>query len=530
MNDYLQRVIIGGVILIGIVGGVVYGQLNSNNVSSDVVADAVLGAGEKVELPQLRTYKTKTFDNGDGTKTVDVFGTDIHYKDNLGDFQDVDIQFTDMGAYWQMTQASYRLYVAKDFSANQLIRFDNRYEGANHTIYYEPKTLAWVNNPDLSDLVVFRNQQSVQGIVTGNKIRWTDAFGAGIHFEVTLRASGFKKEIIVDAKNNLELPPTADHKLAVLFRYQGDGLRVLNKLGQEWDKSAYFEDEDGFDLEDVGAHKSFIRPAYITDSSIHKNPQSIKVFWKLYNGSLWQAKVLPKTYLNNATYPIRADTVTDFSATSGGDGDITSGPSTFANVRTGTSLSVDKVDTQGNLYQDPTWYLRRLYFPFDTSSIPDADTVTAATITLTHPHINYLINGSRNAAFVDSAQSSGTNLTTSDWTPTSFTPVTDEKSFSSISAGGSNSTHTWTFSDLTQISKTGYTMTQLLGESDYENDSTTNSAGNYVDFYYNEESTSTRRPKLSVTYTAGATEATTTPYMLIKGDVMLGGDVIIKRQ
>jgi hypothetical protein len=57
---------------------------------------------------------------------------------------------------------------------------------------------------------------------------------------------------------------------------------------------------------------------------------------------------------------------------------------------------------------------------------------------------------------------------------------------------------------MSQINKTGYTTLALLGESDYENDSTTNSNTNYVDFYFNDEATSSRRPKLTVTYSAGA--------------------------
>src|SRR5574343_1889301 len=108
-----------------------------------------------IELAYKRTYNAKHFDIGDGRKVMHAHAGHIHYKDENGDFQDVDYTLEDKGAYWQMTKSNYRLYVAKDFSANQLIRFDNRFDGANHTIYYEPKMLAWVNNPDMSDMQVF---------------------------------------------------------------------------------------------------------------------------------------------------------------------------------------------------------------------------------------------------------------------------------------------------------------------------------------------------------------------------------------
>ena len=206
----------------------------------------------------------------------------------------------------------------------------------------------------------------------------------------------------------------------------------------------------------------------------------------------------------------------EFPATSGGDGNITSGAGTFANVRgAGVSLTVDKVDDDGNLYQDGSWYLRRLFFPFDTSAIDNGATVTGATVTLTHRSLNKATSGTRNAAFVYGGQADGTSLASGDWTPDSFTLISDEKTFASIVAGGANSAHTWTLSDLTQINLTGYTTLMLIGESDYENDSTTNSATNYVDFWFNEAATSGYRPKLTVTYTVSAASSTSaTPFVI----------------
>ena len=131
------------------------------------------------EILDKRTYRSKNYDLANDKKSLEVWGSDVHYKDEQGDLVDVDIHFEDKGTYWAMTKASYRLFIAKDFGADQLIRFDNKYEGANHSIFYEPKMLAWINNPDLSDMQVFRNQQSVTGVLTGDVIRYANAFGDG---------------------------------------------------------------------------------------------------------------------------------------------------------------------------------------------------------------------------------------------------------------------------------------------------------------------------------------------------------------
>ena len=147
------------------------------------------------EISQNRTYNAKVFLNDDGSKTLRSHVGHIHYRGTDGVMKDVNFGLEDMGTYWQMVKASYKLLIAKDFGANQLIRFQNKYRGANHEIIYEPKMLAWVNKSDLSDMQVFRNQQSVQGYITGenqNVIRYDNAFGNGLHFEITLLRSGFK--------------------------------------------------------------------------------------------------------------------------------------------------------------------------------------------------------------------------------------------------------------------------------------------------------------------------------------------------
>lgn len=296
------------------------------------------------------------------------------------------------------------------------------------------------------------------------------------------------------------------------------------------DKYEYAEDAKGVPIE---ASKKMVRayayrsdevaPAAKNEISRTKNSVVYKVNDTTYRAEFYAGDSFSKTDTNEwrvvkyATTTIDAFQkqtsflgiiprvyADDFPATSGGDGYITSGAGTFANVRgAGVSLGVNKINDDGNLYQDISWYLRRLFFPFDTSAIDDGATVTGATVTLTHPSVNKNTSGTLNAAFVVSGQADGTSLASGDWTPDSFTLISDEKTFASIVAGGANSAHTWTLSDLTQISLTGYTTLALLGESDYENDMSTNSATNYVDFWFNEAATAGYRPKLTVTYTTG---------------------------
>jgi hypothetical protein len=351
------------------------------------VDEVLLGGG--TEMVNKRTYRAKFWQNG-ATTTGTFHGGEIHYKGEDNQFYDVDFTtLEDMGLYWRMVKGNYKFFIAKQFNREQLIRFDNVYDGANHSIYYEPKMLAWVNATDLSDMQVFRNQQNATGTVsTANGltvIRYTDAFGEGIHFEVTLNRFGFKKEIVIDAKNKLESPPTANHKLVALFKYRGDGLAVRKTDNTAWDNDSYFESEDGFSISTTTG-RTLILPAYIEDSATSTGQPDrarLKVFWKKYNEALWQAKVLPKVFLQNAVYPVRADTVTAYPG-GAGDGDAYSVESTWANARdTADTLAVENTSANTNFigtqYYNSTYRVFRGFFPVDTSGIDDAATISSST-------------------------------------------------------------------------------------------------------------------------------------------------------
>jgi hypothetical protein len=459
------------------------------------------------EIINKRTYNAKHFQNDDGDFTINAHIGHIHYKDSNGDLQESDISFEDKGTYWAMTKHNYKLYINKDFGGDQLIRFDNKYEGANHTIYYEPKMLAWVNATDLSDTQVFRNQQSVTGELVGtNVIRYTNAFGDGIHFEITLMRSGFKKEIIIDAKNKLELPPTTNHKLVALFKYTGDGLNVKNG-STTWDKDAYLEADDGYEIcEEANAiYKSFIKPAYILDNGTNK--QLIKVFWKKYNNSLWQAKVLPKAFLNNAVYPVRADTTTSYYATAG-DGIVThyhsSGSPTWNDIHDAATGSGADSSSNPDFIQAalnaPEGACKRAFYAFNTGDIGSENTVSSATFYLTGVNVwgvNYI--------YVDGAsQASTSSLATTDFSAVSTTAYSSK--ITTVNVDHTHYNISLNSTGISAINKTGYTKMSVRSDYDYEDVSPGNN--NYgTTFYFSETAGTDLDPYLSVTYAAGGTAA-----------------------
>jgi hypothetical protein len=486
------------------------------------------------ELLSMRNYTSKTFLNTDGSKTFEGHCGHIHYPDAQGNLIDVDYAFEDMGTYWQMKKANYHIYIAKDFAVPQLIRFDNKLKGANHTIYYEPHSIWYVDktNPNTRNKV--RDAQSVTGVLTGNKIYYTNAFGNGIDFQITLRRSGFKKEVVIPV--NLNLNPPANRVPVVLFRYQATGLILKsNDSAQDWDEDSYYESEEGFTIrEAVSQYKSHILPAYIEDSDPQREKQKLKIFWEKRNGSLWQAKVIPLAFLDSAVYPIRFDTLTNYDPTTGDGTARRSGTDTTWDACHNGASGTGNTDTAEvgviSVEVYAKYNLRRAFFPINTAAIPDAATISSAVMKIWVNSKTEDVSDAYSyvALVAPTTQASTTALENDDYVDCAAVHpgggkadiiASDEIDIGDTTIGAYND---WTLNTLgkTNISKTGITMLGARVGNDIEDvtiGSVSDNVTNEINVSWSEETSGNEDPYLAVTYLNNYTLACDTGSYAVTG-------------
>ncbi|MGE5576811.1 MAG: hypothetical protein ACM3TT_06385 [Syntrophothermus sp.] len=189
------------------------------------MASPVLADSRK-ELIGERTEYTKKFDNGDRTITFQVSSSPLHYQDDAGTWQDIDLDVTNIG------EPDYELGVLKN-------KFKTRFgRHANQPTRFDFKG-AWVQfKPEGS--------KNVPGVAAGSTVTYQGAWeGADLRYKVG--AEELKEEIVLQA-------PGAVTRFRFHFVAHGVSAR------QEADGSIGFYLADGI--------KSFTMPApFMYDSA-----------------------------------------------------------------------------------------------------------------------------------------------------------------------------------------------------------------------------------------------------------------------
>lgn len=186
------------------------------------------------------------------------------------------------------------------------------------------------------------------------------------------------------------------------------------------------------------------------------------------------------------------------------DGHINSANAAYATARTGGTLTVDTSTSSQNAVGQVEFFgynCAEGFLDFDTSGIPDADTVSAAVLDVYGSQDSSTTNFTIEARL----QNWGGTLTTADWVSGADLGTPTLLASRSTASGWSTSAYN-TFTDTAfpaNVNKTGVTYVMLCSDRHRVGNDPGAGGSEFVRFYSADDSGTTRDPKLTVTH-AGA--------------------------
>lgn len=442
-----------------------------------------------------RAFKGPNHDSDPKSIKYDFRIRHRHYK--VGEqFEDIDTALIHRGGTdgWKMEKSSYRALLPE--YSDGLFRFQNVYEGANHTIDFRAKS------------------GHVQGVATnspqGNYVFYKDAYGSGIHLKVWTYHHGFQKQVIIDEKPINTSPMNFD------FELDNDSLLEFKSPNNSiWDKQTDLDFQDKEIRIGNNGKYTLFRKAKMWDSK-RGSSKPVPIKFRRVGGKVQFRKTLPTNFLENAVYPIYTDGDIYFSGA--GDGYISHNDADYdtghdASVGTTAAYTGGSFGNFVGAENISTFFFYRSFLPIDTSGINDGDTITDAVLNIYNELTVVEDNdGDDFIVAVQTSQASTSSLITDDFdqcgSVNNPTEGSDKLDLSSLTDNQYNIL-TLNATGRGWINKTGTTLLGLREGHDAQDIQLASSSSNYSFFAASETSGTDNDPYLEVTTSAGGPPPTT---------------------
>lgn len=472
-----------------------------------VVLDPTVEVAPQIveELAEKRTPTAKEFLNDDGSFTSVIFQNPIHYKDLSGKYRDIDrtfVESNDPSFQYQVNTGMYIAKLKKTISGSSDINLDF----GNSSIGFSPAKIGWSNGTNLGNLA------NVTGAISSDKskISYKSVFGiTGIDLEAIYDNEKFLKETVVNNKEAIQVQSHTNDNLEITFNLDiptDVELKVNDKI---WDKNSSIETEDAISVIKNGQPISELRKAIVYSSKDNKT-QTIKVRLAKKGNQLTLTKIIPASWLNSASYPIRTDT-TDTIYGIAGDGYLDSQDYDAQVTQDGQGITVATLDASNiQVGQDDNGsslaYAYEGFIGFNTSSI-GSDPVTAVTLSLYLQTDLSTIADFTHEVRLKSWSSGG--LGTDDWVSggasSTYGHLDNQTLLASISTAGIGATGA--YKDLTSVAAfisniNGSGNTELIMNSNRHRVGTYATGDEYVIWQDADTAGTTQDPKLVVVHTS----------------------------
>jgi hypothetical protein len=479
------------------------------------------------EIKSLRSLNTKFFGN-----KAKVHIGHIHYFDKLdsGRYREIDwsLVWDEEKKGWGFKYHSFRPFFPE--YSDGVTEFRDLFDDKDQTIKY--RAISTKVKGELFD--VDEDNPNFDNNTNNKGVLYKNAFGDGIDYLLyNTRSTMVKavkinnpKEMTEDAvfEWEVDLPKENNKELDVYRTLKKEHIKeqIGNAYKLDIDKEKEFDSgkqtligKDNKEKEGFTYLKTF--RAWDSEG----NTVVIKTKLYLKDGKRILRKTIPLEFLKNAEGKVFADTTTSYYA-GAGDGSISHGTASWDSIHDATTgSSAFPTDSEQNQARarltGGNFQIARSFFPFDTSSLPDGDTISSATLTISVASVTNQDSGTAYdyITVIQTSQASSSTLTTADYdqcgavdNPTEGIDSGNRVDLSNISAPADVS-FALNSTGIGWISKTGTTLLGVRTGFDTE-DVAPSTGDNRIYGYFSEQTGTDDDPILEVIHASDTTTSTST--------------------
>ncbi len=483
-------------------------QLSLLDTASSKLAQTVLGWNSKVVI------------QSNGAKRSEIHIKQLNFKDVDGAFKPINATPVPAANGWEVTQNPF------------IARFPARSVGTAAMVNnnrFDTRTLTDINEPDLTMTITALGVSDVAGVLEYGDVgygpewyvRYPQAYPAEDADLIYLVWQGKVPRLQKLVRFNSAL--SADTDFSFQFAFPDKDPDFIRSTRVKWDKASKLTTNRAISVGKAGDRHGFsFKDFNIWDSNHAKRKvEAVTVDMERNAGGYTLTKHISAAFFAGATYPVFTDTTNTFypdydPETTSVDGlvyDNNPGSRSWASMRAATGDGAQPSVAFNNspyIQTSPTTNLYvqlwRDVFLFDTSSIPDSDIITTATLSLYGDVAGNQLGSS--VTIVQPNPTSNTDLVAGDFDVSTHWTMTQQNtadiSYGSWVAGGYN-TFALSATGLGNISKTGISNFGAVSNWDRDNTAPTWAASkdDYVGMYFADQAGTSQDPKLVVVSISG---------------------------